>query len=121
MRWIVGLAIGVLAACFTPPDEDVLFSCDPDSAPTCPEQYTCEADGCCHRDGTDVEASFGACRLTAGSVSATAPTTGTGDTSGSDESGTSAGTSTSATASTSSSNGSSGGTSDSGGESSSSG
>lgn len=58
------LAVAVVAAawgCFTAPSADVLFSCDPDDAPECPPRYTCQPDGCCHRDGSDVEASRGAC------------------------------------------------------------
>ncbi len=121
MRWIVGAALGFFAACFTPPDSDVLFSCEPDSAPTCPEKYTCEVDGCCHRDGSDVEASFGACRLTATSITETSPTTGTSGSSGGTDSGTSTGGSTSATTSTTETSGSSGSTDDTGDASSSSG
>lgn len=58
------LAVAVIAAawgCFSAPSADVLFSCDPDDAPECPPDYTCESDGCCHRNGSDVEASRGAC------------------------------------------------------------
>jgi hypothetical protein len=46
IAWLVGVALGISAACFTPPNDDVLFSCDRDEAPTCPDSYTCEADGC---------------------------------------------------------------------------
>ncbi len=61
-------AVGVLAAvwgCFSAPSADVLFACDPQTAPQCPPDYTCQSDGCCHRDGTDVEASMGACKSAA--------------------------------------------------------
>ena len=116
IAWLVGVALGISAACFTPPNDDVLFSCDRDEAPTCPDSYTCEADGCCHRDGSDVEASFGACRLTSGSISETGtPTTTSGSSGSSDSSGSSTG------ATTSGSSESSGGSDDTGGESSSSG
>ncbi len=57
-------AVAVLAAlwgCFSAPSADVLFACDPEDAPACPPEYTCQPDGCCHRDGSDVEASAGAC------------------------------------------------------------
>lgn len=78
-------AVGVLAAlwgCFSAPSADVLFACDPDNAPECPPEYTCESDGCCHRDGSDVEASANACNSagTSGfdpSASETDPGTGT--------------------------------------------
>jgi len=63
-------AVGVLAAvwgCFSAPSADVLFACDPQTAPQCPPDYTCQSDGCCHRDGTDVEASMGACKSAADS------------------------------------------------------
>jgi hypothetical protein len=32
-----------------------MFGCVDDEA-ACPVGYTCEADGCCHRDGSDVDA-----------------------------------------------------------------
>lgn len=57
-------AVAVLAAlwgCFSAPSADVLFACDPASAPQCPPDYTCESDGCCHRNGSDVQESAGAC------------------------------------------------------------
>ena len=60
--WIA-LCAGALGACFDPPADDVLFSCDPASSAACPADYACEMDGCCHRKGSDVEANFGACSL----------------------------------------------------------
>lgn len=68
-------AVAALAAvwgCFSAPSADVLFSCDPEAAPECPPGYSCESDGCCHRDGSDVDASRGACG--AGETSGPAPT-----------------------------------------------
>lgn len=62
------LAVAVIAAawgCFSAPSADVLFSCDPADAPECPPDYTCESDGCCHRNGSDVEASRNACNSAA--------------------------------------------------------
>lgn len=65
----LGLFLGALAstqACFLPPSGDVLFACvpdDPDGRDACPEGYSCEADGCCHKDGSDVEANFGDCAV----------------------------------------------------------
>ena len=58
-----GLAGALLGACFNPPDAATMFTCDPDDAPACPPDYACEADGCCHRAGSDVAANLGACRL----------------------------------------------------------
>jgi hypothetical protein len=55
MRRLGVFAVGIVVGCFDPPGGDVLFSCDPDEAPTCPDGYACEADGCCHKDGSDVE------------------------------------------------------------------
>lgn len=55
----LGTAVG---ACFNPPAQAVMFSCTPDDA-VCPGGYSCEADGCCHRDGSDIEANFGGCGL----------------------------------------------------------
>lgn len=60
---LLGLCAGGLAACFDPPSAAVLFSCDPDNAPACPPGYTCEIDGCCHRDGGDFEEHRNECRV----------------------------------------------------------
>lgn len=82
----VGLGAG---ACFTAPSANVQFSCDPDDAPTCPPGYSCEMDGCCHRNGSDVDANLGACQGLGGTGAGTA---GTGiPTSGGPGSGSSAG------------------------------
>jgi len=62
------LLVGIAAAawgCFSAPSADVLFSCDPENAPQCPPEYSCQSDGCCHRDGSDVEGSRGACNSNA--------------------------------------------------------
>lgn len=89
------LAFGTaLGACFNPPAEAVLFACDAKTAPSCPDGYTCEADDCCHRDGSDVEAALGSCRIggamsagtssagstSAGSTGSTGPTSTGADT-----------------------------------------
>ena len=94
--FVLGLAVtlgaGALVAgqgCFSPPSDDVLFACEPEGDDRCPEGYSCQQDGCCHKEGTDVEASFGACAL----GGQTSDTGGTGtDTGG--ESGTETGTGT---------------------------
>jgi hypothetical protein len=65
-----------LAACFNPPSAAVMFSCEADDASVCPVGYTCESDGCCHRDGSDVEANLGTCRL-GGPGGASTSSTGT--------------------------------------------
>ncbi|MEM6292894.1 MAG: hypothetical protein AAGA54_16585 [Myxococcota bacterium] len=68
MLLVLGVsAVAGFAGCFTAPSADVQFSCDPEDAPACPPGYACEADGCCHRDGTDVQATFGDCKLEGGS------------------------------------------------------
>ena len=78
-----GLAIGMLAACFSPPTDDVLFSCEFDGDDHCPPDYRCESDNCCHRVGSDVEANLGDCAL--GGNSGSMPTsTGTGTDTGTD-------------------------------------
>jgi len=59
----LGLALGHLAACFLPPNDPVLFSCEAEADDRCPPDYRCEADNCCHRLGSDVEGNFGACAL----------------------------------------------------------
>ena len=81
-------AVAGFAGCFTAPSADVQFSCDLDDAPACPPGYSCEADGCCHRDGTDVQATFGDCKLEGGTGGSpgTAPGTET-DPSGSGSTG----------------------------------
>lgn len=81
----LGLALAAIEpACFRPPSDDVLFSCEPMGDDRCPDGYSCEADGCCHRNGSDVEANFGACAL-GGNEGGTATDSGTegetGDTS----------------------------------------
>jgi hypothetical protein len=62
--WL-GLVLGatLAGACFDAPRPAVQFSCDPVEAPQCPAGYSCEADGCCHRHGSDYEAHAGACKL----------------------------------------------------------
>lgn len=127
--WL-GLALGAVlgGACFNAPRPAVQFSCDPDEAPQCPAGYTCEADGCCHLDGSDYEANVGACQLggiggTAGGAtgSGTGASTGgetsTGAASSSESGGPSdsGGSDSTATAGTSDSSGSDSSTSDSSG------
>jgi hypothetical protein len=56
-------SLGAISACFNAPADDVLFSCASGASPQCPEGYSCEADGCCHKDGSDVEANYGGCAL----------------------------------------------------------
>lgn len=83
-RWRRGILAGVFAlsavtsACFEAPGGDVTFACDPFAAPECPEGYTCQSDGCCHENGSDIEANAGACRL--GGQEGTDGTDGTGGT-----------------------------------------
>lgn len=83
----LGLLIGLSVACFEAPSDSVIFSCDPDSAPACPPGYTCEADGCCHRDGSDVEEHFGACRLSGTDTGSGPPTGSDGSATGTDATG----------------------------------
>lgn len=74
---LMTLAFGTaLGACFNPPDDAVLFACDAKTAPSCPDGYSCEDDGCCHRDGSDIEANLGSCRI-GGAMSGTTGMTGT--------------------------------------------
>lgn len=128
---LAALAFGTgLGACFNPPADAVLFACDPAAAPTCPSSYTCEVDGCCHRDGSDVAANLGSCRLggpgsaseatastgpstttTSTSTGDTGPTAGTtADTSTTSTTGTSADTGTTADTGTSANTGTTAGT-----------
>lgn len=63
MVLILGFALGSAAACFNPPADDVLFSCEFEGDDRCPPDYRCEPDNCCHKIGSDVEAKLGACAL----------------------------------------------------------
>ena len=80
---LVALGSGALMGCFAAPSDDVLFSCEFDGDDSCPPDYRCEADNCCHRIGSDVDAKLGSCALGGNSLSGTA---GTADTSGTDTS-----------------------------------
>jgi hypothetical protein len=59
----LAFVLGTALACFSPPVGDVLFSCEYEGDDRCPPDYRCEADDCCHRIGSDIEAEFGACAL----------------------------------------------------------
>lgn len=82
---LMTMAFGAgLGGCFNPPAGSVLFACDAETAPTCPAGYSCEADDCCHRKGSDIEAELGSCRIGGGmsaSDTATAPASTTSTTS----------------------------------------
>lgn len=86
---LVGLGSGVLMSCFAAPKDDVLFSCEFEGDDTCPPDYRCEADSCCHRIGSDVEATLGSCAL--GGNSGMPGTSGTTGTDTSSESGSDSG------------------------------
>ncbi|HVI01639.1 MAG TPA: hypothetical protein VM869_23145 [Enhygromyxa sp.] len=58
---VLGFVLGSTASCFSAPDEDVMFACDLLDDDRCPPDYRCEADNCCHKLGSDVEANLGAC------------------------------------------------------------
>jgi hypothetical protein len=79
---LVGLGSGALMSCFAAPTDDVLFSCELEDDDSCPPDYACEADNCCHRIGSDVEAKLGSCAL--GGNSTGMPGTDTSSESGSD-------------------------------------
>jgi hypothetical protein len=75
-----GLVLGaaLAGACFDAPQPAVQFSCDPADSPECPPGYSCEADGCCHLDGSDYAAHEGDCQLGGGGLTSGQPTTGSG-------------------------------------------
>src|SRR5690349_90353 len=75
---LLGLGSGALLGCFSAPHDDVLFSCEFDGDDRCPPDYQCEADNCCHRIGSDVEAKFGACALGGNMSTSTGTGTETG-------------------------------------------
>ena len=74
---LAGLAAG---ACFNPPSAAVMFACDPAGSSACPAGYTCQDDGCCHKDGTDDPADDGACKLGGGGGATSDATSATGST-----------------------------------------
>jgi hypothetical protein len=74
----LGFVLGSVAGCFSPPTDDVLFSCEFDGDDACPPDYRCELDNCCHRIGSDVEAAFGVCAI--GGNSSMTGATETGET-----------------------------------------
>lgn len=77
-RLILGASVGLaVGACFNAPRPAVQFSCDAETAPQCPPDYACEADGCCHLVGSDVEAHEGECQLAGGLPTEGDPTEGT--------------------------------------------
>lgn len=86
LRWLLGATVIATAAvsCFQEPDGDVTFACDPIAAPACPEGYACQADGCCHKEGSPYLENEGACRLGGEDDGAPGDTGETGTGSGSD-------------------------------------
>jgi hypothetical protein len=79
---LVALGSGVLMSCFAAPSDDVLFSCEFEGDDSCPPNYRCEVDNCCHRIGSDVDATLGSCALGGNSAGMTG--TDTSSESGSD-------------------------------------
>ena len=71
----LGLAAGV--GCFSPPNDEVLFSCEFDGDDRCPADYECRADNCCHRTDTAADANVGDCALGGNSGAETTGTSGT--------------------------------------------
>jgi len=77
LRYLCAIVVAVAilpSACFEVPEGDVYFSCEPDARDECPPDYTCQADGCCHRNGSDAEASWNACRLSGNTGTSSAVT-----------------------------------------------
>lgn len=58
---IPALCLGLVAACYSPPQPDCGFVCGPGGA--CPANYHCAADNVCHLDGTPANL---ACAVDAG-------------------------------------------------------
>lgn len=76
------ISVALATACFSPAQPDVSFTCEPSNAQDdreCPRDYRCEADGCCHKIGSNVDASFGDCFLGLDGGSGTDSTTGADD------------------------------------------
>ncbi len=107
------MALGAaLSACFNPPADAVLFACDAKTAPSCPAGYSCEVDDCCHRDGSDIDAALGSCRIGGGMSAADSTATGSSETSGSEASSTAASSTAASGTATSASSGADTGSSD---------
>lgn len=96
------------SACFNPPAAEVMFACDPAGDDACPSGYACGADGCCRREGVELEGGGGECKLASGSGGPTGgpptggpstggPTTGAASTGAASTGGTTTGTSTGGT------------------------
>jgi len=80
LSFALGLGLSVAAsACFTPPSDPVLFSCDFDGDDSCPPDYACREDDCCHKLGTSADDQLGACAL-GGNTGMSSSSTGTGTT-----------------------------------------
>jgi hypothetical protein len=79
---LASLGSGMVMSCFAAPSDDVLFSCEFEGDDSCPPDYRCEVDNCCHRIGSDVDATLGSCALGGNSAGMTG--TDTSSESGSD-------------------------------------
>lgn len=73
---LLALGGGLTIGCFSAPSDNVLFSCEFDGDDSCPPDYECREDGCCHRIGTPDDADVGACAL-GGAGTGTGTETGT--------------------------------------------
>lgn len=73
-RWSV-IALTSLGGCFDAPSRAVQFRCEPERAPSCPDDYVCAPDGCCHRQDLDPEASWNGCYITDPSGTTSGPFT----------------------------------------------
>lgn len=61
---LAALVFGIglsLAGCFSPEEPDCTFRCDDSvgNSNHCPENYTCQADGYCHKNGTSSACPYG--------------------------------------------------------------
>lgn len=53
---ILAICLGLMTACYSPPEPDCGFAC---RGGQCPTNYTCAADGICHRVGSPASLSCG--------------------------------------------------------------
>lgn len=74
---LLALGAGLSVGCFTAPSDEVLFSCEFEGDDSCPPDYECRDDGCCHRVDSPADADVGACALGGGGGTGTGTETST--------------------------------------------
>ena len=73
-------AVATFEACFSPDEPDCTFRCDKNvgNSGHCPDHYTCQADGYCHKNGTSTFCPYAADAATSVVMDQSAPADGAG-------------------------------------------